>query len=51
MVPVQKSFKLTGSEVRKLTCRLPGLIIWDGTPFQVRICFSTCGTSICLQFL
>jgi len=31
----QKSFKLTGSEVRKLTCRLPGLIIWDGTPFQV----------------
>ena len=31
----QKSFKLSGSEVRQLTCRLPALIIWDGTPFQV----------------
>lgn len=31
----QKSFKLSGNEMRKLTCRLPSLIIWDGTPFQV----------------
>ncbi len=31
----QKSFSLTGDEIRKLSMRLPSLIVWEGTPTQV----------------
>jgi len=32
----QKSFKLSGNEVRRLATSCPELIVWEGTPRQVR---------------